>query len=185
MINFLIYLALISIWGAHQLKRSFLTRRRWLFFIGLFSMVALLEANLLYQQYLLWRSNTLSSFFLPPYQSYGYLFFYGFKRLYGNYVVSLVIALIVWLFIYLFNKRFQNRFFYKEEGFLAASSIFLVGHPNWLVYIILIIILQFLRSLLFTSQRISLRHLWVPTAIFVILLSSWLTNFSWWQLLKL
>jgi hypothetical protein len=186
MVELFAYFFLVILWGAHQLKRSFLIRWRFLIFTLVILVFIFLEYYLTYSQYLLWSANSLGKFLLPPYQSLNYLIFYSYSHFFGPYLISLAVALLVWFFIWLLNYQSDSRFFYIEEGFLASVSIFLVGHPGWLIYLLLIFVFQFLRTL-FTSRasRVSLRPLWVPTAIFVILISEILSSFSWWQFLKI
>jgi len=153
-------------------------------FLGIFLIV---EIHYIYGQYLLWESNALTKYLLPPYQSLNYLFFFTFKRFFGPYIISFFVGLLVFFTIKILNKRSNYRLFYKEEPLLAFISIFTVSHPGWILYLILIFTTHFLISLLyyFKKEPVSFRYLWVLGALFVILISKWLTTFSWWQLSKI
>ncbi len=144
-----------------------------------------------YQQYQVWSQNELSKFLIPPYQNISYFIFYVGVRFFAPYLISLVVALIFIFSAKALNKKYDERFFEPEELYFGAISLFLVGHPGWLFYSVFIIIFYLLIHLysLFiihnSSNRISLYYVWLPTAIFVILISSWLQKFSLWSLLKL
>lgn len=88
------------------------------------------------------------------------------------------------------NKKFGERFFEEEEPYLAALSIFLTGHPGWLVYLVVLITMYFLLHTTYyllqrKTARLPLYRLWAPIAFFVILLNEfWLGETSFWQLLS-
>ena len=153
-------------------------------FVGTFLII---ETHYTYGQYLLWESNELTKYLLPPYQSIYYLFFFTFKRFYGQYIISFVIGLITFFLIKILNKRSGYRLFYKEEPLLAFLSISAASHPGWILYFIILFSSHLLLSIIFVykKDRISFRYLWVTTALFVILISKWLSIFSWWQLAKI
>ncbi len=144
-----------------------------------------------YQQYLFWLKDDVSKYLLPPYTSISYFIFHVFMKFFAPYLISLMAAALFLLFAKIFNKKYAERFFYPHESYLAASSIFLVGHPGWLFYGIFLIVVYFLTHLysLFiiynSSRRISLCYLWLPTAIFVILIQRWLEILPIWQMLKI
>jgi len=188
MIDFISFSLLALLLGAFYLKRSFLVRYRFLVFFIFFLLLTFLNSELLFSQYQLWQKNELTRYFLPPYQGFRYLFFYGLKNIYGKYLFSLLAALIIWLLTFLLNRFFQFKFFYQEEGLLIASSIFLIGYPFFVFYLLLSLVLFFIFSFSLSFFRrnllFSFRHLWVPVALFVILISNWLANFYWWPNLK-
>ena len=144
-----------------------------------------------YQQFQAWSQNEVSKFLLPPYQSINYFILYALARFFAPYLISLAAALLFLLSAKTINKKYQERFFYPEEPYFGALAIFLIGHPGWLIYVVFIVLaflLIHLYSLLITHyslQRISLYHLWLPVAIFVIIISKWLGNLTLWQILKL
>jgi len=94
------------------------------------------------------------------------------------------------------NKKYGERFFEPEEFYLGASAIFLSGHPGWLFYVVFLLAIYVLIQLFSTAKssilnskfspvRVSLYWLWIPTAIFVILIQRWLELLPIWQILKL
>ncbi len=144
-----------------------------------------------YQQYQIWSQNGPSKFLLPPYQNINYFAFYVFMRFFVSYLISLVAAIVFLIVAKVLNKKYEERFFEPEEFWLGALAIFLVGYPGWLFYLVFVVLLYSLIhifSLLisrFSSSRISLYWLWIPTAIFVIIIGKWLQTLSLWSLLKL
>lgn len=143
-----------------------------------------------YQQYQFWLKNDVSKYLLPPYQNISYFIFYALARFFAPYLISLVVSLIFLFSANILNKKCQERFFYPEEAYFGALSFFLISHPGWLFYLIFIIFIYLLihaYSLLIThgsSLRLSLYHLWIPTAIFVIIIERWLQALPMWQMLK-
>ncbi len=149
-----------------------------------------------FQQYWVWQGNELSKNLLPPYQSANYFIFYIFTRFFAPYLISLAVALAFLFSAKILNKKCEEHFFYAEEIYLGASAIFLTSHPGWLFYAILLLIIYVLVQLFFAvkysilntqclSSRISLYWLWIPTALFVIILMNWLKTLPWWNLLKI
>jgi len=186
MASFLVYLILTLILGAQLTRRSFLIRRRWFIFAAAVLIIGSLETYYVYAQYRLWLASDLTKYFLPPYQNLAYFFFYVFKRILVSYLVSFAAALIASFLLFWLNRYFGYRFFYSEEPFLAAASIFLVGFPAFLFYLPLTLLIILIASVFFSwrrhSDRFSFRYLWVPTALFVIIISDWLSGFDWWRL---
>ena len=184
---------LAAVLGAHLAMRSFSLRQAryvfWLAVIGIF----LFEAHFLYADYrLLVNDAGFGRYFLPPYTPIIYfLFDRGFKRIYGGYVISLLVAGFWFLAMRILNRRYENCFFYEEESYLAATSIFMCGYPGLLFYLP-IFLLTYSGFLSFASirsylkketilPRLSFRYLWVPTALFVILIISWLSSIFFWR----
>lgn len=187
MASFLSYVILVLILGAQLTRRSFLIRRRWFIFSAAVLIIGILEAYYVSAQYRLWSANELTKYLLPPYQGPSYFSFYIIKRLLAPFVISLPVALISSFLIFQLNRSFTFRFFYQEEPFLAAISIFLVGYPAFLFYLPLILLTLLIVfvffSLRYHSRRLPFLYLWVPTAILVIIISGWLSRFDWWRLL--
>lgn len=147
-----------------------------------------------YQQYVFWKSNDLSKLYLPPYQPIDYFVFYARTRFFNPYIFSLLMAILFLLSAKALNKKYQERFFERIEPYLLAISMFVAGNPMWLFYLIILLTLYLLINSLFAIHnslfkkgeppRIPLYYLWLPSAIFTILISKWLSEFAWWQILK-
>lgn len=143
------------------------------------------------QQFQIWSQDEISKFLLPPHRSITYFIFYVGTRFLAPYLISLAVAVLFLFSANFLNKKYQERFFELEELYFGALAIFLTGHPGWLIYgvfIVLVFLLIHLYSLFTTHyslQRISLYYLWLPVAIFVIIISKWLEQLSLWSLLKL
>ncbi len=144
-----------------------------------------------FRQYEIWTQDKISIYLLPPYNSIAYFIFYISTRFFAPYLISLVISILFLFSAKILNKKYQGRFFYPEELYFGALAIFLVSHPGWLIYLVSIIFIYLLLHVFlsiishFSLQRLSLYYLWLPIAIFVILISEWLKNILIWQVLKI
>ncbi len=148
-----------------------------------------------WQQYHVWQNSKLGKLFLPPYQNFDYFVFYARTRFFNSYLISLFIGILfLWAGKY-FNKKYGERFFEPIEPYLLGISIFLIGHPGWIFYLIILLSVFVAINALITSYhlrflkhkeipRISLFYLWLPAAISTILISRWLAEFPWWEILK-
>jgi len=146
-------------------------------------------------QYQFWKSNELTKFFLPPYQNFDYFVFYARTIFFNSYLTSLFIgSLFLWAAKY-FNKKYAERFFEPIEPYFLAISIFLIGHPGWLFYLIMLLSVFLAINIFITSYhlfffkhkeilRISLYYFWLPAAISTILISKWIEALPWWKMLK-
>lgn len=134
---------------------------------------------LTYTQYLLWSSGPPTIYFIPPYRSISYLLQYHAVRFLMYYCVSFLaaagfFALAVWA-----NKKHGERFFEKEEPYIGALAIFLLGHREWnyawIYYFILLCSVYLLLHVGFTAYRFSrgkrepfripVYPLWTPLAL--------------------
>ena len=183
------------IWGASLSGkgRSLLSLYRKFILASSAVLLFLCGSYLSFLQYQAMSSDPVGMFLLPPYQSstYFWTFVVG-VRIFGPYILS---ALVAVLFAYVanrYNKKYEERFFGKEEIQLGVLAIFLSGHPGWIFYFVALIslyVLIHLYNLLIrhkNGERIPLYHLWVPTAIFVILISEYLLSGTvFWHLLQI
>jgi len=140
-----------------------------------------------------WKSDlAIGQFLLPPHQSnYSYFLFYVLTRIFAPYLISLSFALMLLYLLPFINRRSGDKFFETEEPYLAALSIFLVGHPGWLIYLITLI-LTYLGWHLWNNLRgkggvrLPLYSLWVAVGILVLIVDNcWLVNTPIWKLLKI
>ncbi len=139
---------------------------------------------LIFSQYKVWQSDNLTKLFLPPYRSVNYFLFYVFTRFFLPYLISFFTALVFIFLINYFNKKYEERFFYPEEIYFGTIAIFLTGYPNFIFYLVLMLILGVILTSL-SKIRFSLYYFWLPTAIFVIIISKWLMALPVWQMLKI
>lgn len=174
-----------------QSGRSYLERQGKLIFVLAVAAIAGLGFYFTFNQYQAWLGDPLTKFLLPPYQDINYFVLYSFIHFFAPYLISLIAGLLLFFIMRVLNKKFEERFFEKEEPYLAALSLFLVGHPDWLVYIAtLILVYLLIHASRFViarqSERLPLYRLWAPIAFFVILLNEyWLNAAYWWPLLKI
>jgi len=163
---------------------------KYLFWVAVFAtfLIATFQS---YQQYRIWNDSELTRGLLPPYQGAGYFLFYAGTRFFASYAIALIAALVFALAAKILNKKFNERFFEPEEIWLGAAATFLSGHPGWLFYVILLLTFYLLiqiGSIIIardSSSRISLYWLWIPTAMFVIIIINWLQSVPLWNILKI
>ena len=143
-----------------------------------------------YRQYQIWSHGQIARFLLSPYNQTYFIFYVAF-RFFLPYLISFLAGILFLLLSKYFNRKYENRFFCPEEPYLAALSIFLTGYPGWLIYLTALILsylfLHFVSSIISSRRggRIPLYYLWIPVAIFVILIQKWLETLPLWSLLKI
>jgi hypothetical protein len=149
-------------------------------FTGSVFLVSLVLAYYSYAQYSLWRGGELTHLFLSDGPEYflGYIAY----RFWAQYIVSLLVALFFLWWARRYNAKHENKFFYAEEPYLLATSLFLTGHPMWIAYLVATIIFYVLFSLVYRLKylknqqgdngepRVSFYYGWLPTALLVILM---------------
>lgn len=155
-----------------------------LFFIFSISAILFLASYVSYLQYGIWQNNDFSKLFLPPHQSLSYFLFYSLTRFFAPYIISLAFSLLLVFLLKKINKKYNNQFFYDEEIYFGAMAVFLTGYPNFIFYLIAMLLMGVILTAL-KKGRISLYYFWLPAAIFVIMISKWLTSFPLWQALKI
>ncbi len=164
---------LFILWGAQLKKRSFLSRHIKAIFWSSIS-ISLLSPfyypNLLFLTGI--NSPAPARYFYPPYQSVSY-FILRINHLYWiPAFLSIAIALLVLLSIFLLRADLREKFFFREEPYIIALGIALVGHPLWILYIGLTLILYLLfASFRGMKTRSSFYAFWLPSAIIISFLS--------------
>ncbi len=172
-----------------------LWRREWLaskirYFLGFAVFVmSVIAFQMSWQQYALWLGVEPSKFLLPPYASITYFLQYVLWKFWAPHIVSFVIGFILFMLAKYYNQRRGEQFFYSDELYIIWLSIFLVGHPLWIFYLLIIfstiLIVSLIRSLIFkNNSKLPLYYFWLPIAAFVILISKWLSVVSLFYLLK-
>ena len=121
--------------------------------------------------------------------SKGLLWFIGYVRLHfwNQFVISLLGALLIFLFAKYMNKKMGERFFEREEIYIGALGVFLVGYPAWIFYIVLVLLASVIASAIFLrkGERMPLYVFWIPAAIITILIVQfWAMHQSWWNSLR-
>lgn len=138
------------------------------------------------QQFFLWHDGEFTKVFVPPYAPTGigyFLFGYVLPRFLAPYLISLCVAGVFLLLAVFFNRKYGERFFHKEEPYLAAVAIFLVGYPGLIYYLILLcaVFLIFHVSCLmfraYRGRRLSLYYFWLPLAVIVILMERYAISY--------
>ncbi len=177
-ISSLIFFLLLFIFQIFWREQLFYKIR--IFLILAISMVIFFAIQISWAQYSLWQSIEPSKFLLPPYASISYFLQYAAWKFWVPYVLSFLIGLIFFLLAKKYNQHYGNQFFYDDELYVIWLSIFLVGHPLWIFYLPIIILVVGLvsgaRSFIWkNNDKLPLYYFWLPVAIFVIIISKWLS----------
>lgn len=137
--------------------------------------IVIVQGYWLRQQFLLWYSSgPPSSYLVPPYVDISYFLLYGFTNFFMKPLIALGAALALLIGAKFLNRRRQNIFFEPEEPHIAASALFLAGHPGWLytfsALIVAYLLIHVTRWLLHKKQeRIPLYWFWLPFSISAII----------------
>lgn len=162
----------------------------------LFGIPALIIAGstvyITYLQFMVWQNNPFSKYLLPPHASFQYFASYAFMHFWAPYLVSGIIGLMGFWVAGGLNKKFNERFFEREELYFLALGIFLTGHPGWVRYVIVVLLVYMLVSMSHSlvtirhtpfviSQRSSFYYFWLPCAAATIIASAYMGQFSWYS----
>lgn len=169
------FLALATVFGAQLMRPSSLPRvARAAFFISIF-FILFLSAYYSYHQYFFWKENPVSKFLLPPHQGIDYFISYSFFNFFLQPLISLFAAVLGFFSIKILNQNFQNRFFEPIEYYLFATALLLVGHPNWIYYLLVLFISGIIGSIV-SRGKISFYYFWIPVAIIINIWSGFLMS---------
>jgi hypothetical protein len=121
---------------------------------------------------------------LPPYNDMGYFLRYAFVHFLLPYVISFAVALLFFAAAKWLNARRSGMLFEKEELYFLAIGIFVSGHPAWIFYLLLIFTAYLFTTLIGTltyglHTRISFYYVWLPCALIVVFLSTYLHQYAW------
>lgn len=128
----------------------------------------------MYLQYDIWRSNPLGKFFLSD---TWYFFDYAGTRFLAPWVLAFVVAILAGRLVGVLNGYFGERFMEQEEIPLFALGTFLAGYPGFIVYFVMMILGALVLTVIYAIRkrgRAPLYFLWLPVAIFAILIKTWL-----------
>ncbi len=183
------YIVLIIILIANQLKFKVANLGK---FVAFFVVAIELIRGILFSltTYFLWKNDAVSQFLLPPYQKINYFLSYVGYRYIIPFLTSLLVAVIIFKLIKFLNNRRGNRFFYDDEYWFVFLGILVVGHPLWVIYIFSALIIGAVVNLIRIifakrsgggggdSKKIifSLRYIWLPLAILILILNKWLID---------
>jgi len=150
---------------------------RYVKFCVFFAVAAIFFSDMYFaaMQYEIWKSNSISSFLLPPHSSWIYFASYAVTRFFSPLLISVASAIIFKSAAEYFNEKFGERFLEKEESWLLASGILLSGYPGFIFYAPLMIIAALILSVFYYAAgkgRAPLYYLWLPVAVFAILFKS-------------
>ena len=165
----------LTIWGMSRLKSG-----RSLFWTALL-VVAVFAFYNTRNQFLLWFNDDLSKYLIPPYSTINYFLEYAFYHFWLSHAISLVIGLIFFYSAHYYNNKHAKVFFEKEELYFLLTSIFIVGHPGWILYLGIIFIFTLLYAIchwLIARQisRISFYYWWLPLGALALILDVFLSK---------
>ncbi len=156
----------------------------WSAVAGLFSAQTILAV----MQYRAWQTLEPQKFLLPPHAPVGYFLSYAGWKFFAPYALSLLIAGTFFFLARLYNRRHEEQFFYDEEPYFLALGLVLSGTPGWMLYALSMIvvagaIIAFRTVILRRTDKFSFRELWLPVALFDILISVWVRALPGFELL--
>lgn len=165
-----------SVLGAQVFLRSFFrVYLKYVFMFavpGVFAVLAYWSAV----QYIVWQTDPLAQYLLPPYQGPEYFFSHIGKRFFAPWLIAALAAILVPRIAERLNKRYGERFFYKEEFRLMGLGIFLTGYPGFLFYLALVLSFGVLLSSIFvvlSRGRAPFTYFWMPAGILTVILINW------------
>jgi len=115
----------------------------------------------------------------------GLFWFLGYVRVHfwNQYLISFIVSLLIfWISAY-FNKRRGEIFFEKEETYIIALAVLLVGYPGFFFYIPLVLFASIILSLILVKkgERLPLYYFWMPICVAVLLIVNfWIMHQAWW-----
>lgn len=149
-------------------------------FFSFIGIIIIRSLVLTFLNWWLWSQQFITQRLLPPYSSVSYVLKYSWQHYWFEPVVSILFALIVFLGIYWLNRRFEENLFYNEEKYLASLGVLIIGWPNCLIYLCLVLLLGLLIHFLMIvfnlfkeikDSRFSFLYLWLPCALLVLFLN--------------
>jgi len=183
----LLILGVIGVTSLFKRGRFLLARYHWRVFIAssllLFS-AAICQSIRLYQAT---YAHPIGRFFDIEY----FIVFRVGVRIFAPYIISLLVSLLFMWLADRYNKKYGGRFFEEEEVQMGGISFLLVGHPGWIFYFPFVVIAYLLFHIYHgvmhgLGARLPVYYLWVPTAIFAILIIEyWISGTGVWALLKI
>ncbi len=183
-----LYVVLIIILIANQLKFKVANLGK---FVAFFVVAIEFIRGILFSltTYFLWKNDAVSQFLLPPYQKINYFLGYVGHRYIIPFFTSLLVAVIIFKLIKFLNNKRGNRFFYDDEYWFVFLGILVVGHPLWVIYIFSALIIGALINfikIIFSKRNsgdgggekiiFSMRYIWLPLAILILVLNKWLID---------
>lgn len=178
--------------GAQMFLRPFVLR--YIKYVFWSSIIFIFGFSIYYSflQYDVWQyGGGVLKYLLPPYQGISYFVFYITTRIWLPYVISLVFAIIFFFLVKKYNKKRGGHIFYEEEYWILSLSIFLSGWPGlfffFIFFFLFFIITTFINQIILKKEKItSTYYFWIPTAIFVIILTRiFLEKSVIWLILKI
>lgn len=129
-----------------------------------------------YQQFSLWQHDPFSQYLLPPHQSVTYFLGYVGIRFFSPFFIALLGAILIPGVAEILNRRYGERFFEEEEFSYMQLGIFLTGYPGFLFYIVFVLLLGIILSAFYSLRgkgRAPFYYLWLPCALFAIIIRIW------------
>lgn len=170
------FLILILTMGAQLTRRSFLVRVAKFITpvaaVFIFSIVSYWSVL----QYRVFEASTLSRLLLPPHMSIFYFLRYVGNRFFSSWLLALAAAVLISGIADYLNRKYGERFFEKEELSFIRIGVFLTGYPGFLFYLIIALTCGVAYSAYYSfrfKERASFYYLWLPAAIFAMIIKTW------------
>jgi len=186
-----IFLLVLLVISFDYSGKKFLHKYVGTFFWSFVLLVFVHDSLTIRSQYLAWKGDNITQFFLPEYQP-GYFTSYSFYRVLAPHLIAFLAALILIYVMIRLNGRKKGMLFEKEEPYLAGLSLFMTNYPGLLIFLALLMLIYLVWhfssyfKLKDVNERLPLYTLWPSVALLtVVLSSSWLSQTSWWKLLEI
>jgi hypothetical protein len=169
----LLIAALVVQWVARPSLSSAL-RRLWA--LGVVGISGILGTSA-YVTYEGWQGSGLGKFFLPPHQSFAHFLSYIGERFLAPWVLALLAGIVAAWCAARMNRAYGERFFEPEEPSLIGLCFFMSGYPTFIFYLPALLLVGAGISALYQlcgRGRAPLYYWWVPVALSVILVKTYL-----------
>ena len=121
--------------------------------------------------FILWKSNNISRYLLPPYQPY-YFYKYAFFHFGFSFVLALLFA--SFLLFPLFFLFYKLSFSTKQEITLAFLGGIISGWPNIILYLALTFVLALILSAINRKNKVSISIPLILSVIIILILGAYL-----------
>lgn len=165
----LILLVVLYFFSLTHPGRFFLIQKKHLIFFILIAVFFIKNTLSSYFLYVSWAQDSFAYYFLPPYTPFTYFIRYSLTHYWFNFLLSVIFAYFALIFFQWLNRRRNHLLFQPDELYFPSFIILILGHPAWLIFLILTPIAFILYSLLLflinkKTDRVSFYHLFYPLA---------------------
>jgi len=120
-------------------------------FLGIF--LALMVGLKVSIQYAVFQSDPFTQLFLPPHQTIDWFAFSMWSRHVAPFLFALASGFIMYLAAFYANRLSQREFFMENDKYLFLLAALMVGWPNYILFLLALIVLAVLQSIIITVKR--------------------------------